>query len=152
MNAQKQKGFTIIEVVLVLAIAALIFLMVFIALPALQANQRDTQRKADASLAASAITNYTSGERKNFTSTTTASALQKYLNSGELGYYEEAGLQVAAIGATPTADQILAYPKARCNGSVADDKNADGSPANDRTAAVVVLLDNGQNTYCVDAS
>ncbi|OYX35483.1 hypothetical protein B7Z00_05080, partial [Candidatus Saccharibacteria bacterium 32-50-10] len=31
----KQKGFTIIEVVLVLAIAALIFLMVFIALPAL---------------------------------------------------------------------------------------------------------------------
>lgn len=30
----KDRGFTIIEVVLVLAIAALIFLMVFIALPA----------------------------------------------------------------------------------------------------------------------
>lgn len=41
------KGFTIIEVVLVLAIAGLIFLMVFIALPALQRNQRDTQRKND---------------------------------------------------------------------------------------------------------
>ncbi len=41
----KEKGFTIIEVVLVLAIAALIFLMVFIALPALQRNQRDTARK-----------------------------------------------------------------------------------------------------------
>lgn len=39
------KGFTIIEVVLVLAIAGLIFLMVFIALPALQRSQRDTQRK-----------------------------------------------------------------------------------------------------------
>ena len=38
----KDRGFTIIEVVLVLAIAALIFLMVFIALPALQASQRDT--------------------------------------------------------------------------------------------------------------
>lgn len=38
-------GFTIIEVVLVLAIAGLIFLMVFIALPALQRNQRDAQRK-----------------------------------------------------------------------------------------------------------
>ena len=35
------KGLTIIEVVLVLAIAGLIFLMVFIALPALQRNQRD---------------------------------------------------------------------------------------------------------------
>lgn len=41
----KQAGFTIIEVVLVLAIAGLIFLMVFIALPALQRSQRDMQRK-----------------------------------------------------------------------------------------------------------
>ena len=39
--------FTIIEVVLVLAIAGLIFLMVFLALPALQRSQRDTQRKND---------------------------------------------------------------------------------------------------------
>ncbi|MCL2869540.1 prepilin-type N-terminal cleavage/methylation domain-containing protein, partial [Candidatus Saccharibacteria bacterium] len=34
-----RQGFTIIEVVLVLAIAGLIFLMVFIALPALQRSQ-----------------------------------------------------------------------------------------------------------------
>ena len=39
-----KKGFTIIEVVLVLAIGGLIFLMVFIALPALQRSQRDAQR------------------------------------------------------------------------------------------------------------
>lgn len=46
MNKHKlNKGFTIIEVVLVLAIAGLIFLAVFLALPALQRNQRDTQRK-----------------------------------------------------------------------------------------------------------
>lgn len=38
-------GFTIIEVVLVLAIAGLIFLMVFLALPALQRSQRDSQRQ-----------------------------------------------------------------------------------------------------------
>ncbi len=38
-------GFTIIEVVLVLAIAGLIFLMVLIALPSLQRSQRDTQRR-----------------------------------------------------------------------------------------------------------
>ena len=47
-NRTSQKNaFTIIEVVLVLAIAGLIFLMVFIALPALQRNQRDAQRKND---------------------------------------------------------------------------------------------------------
>lgn len=49
MVTRKQHGFTIIEVVLVLAIAGLIFLMVFIALPALQKSQRDTQRRQDLS-------------------------------------------------------------------------------------------------------
>lgn len=64
MNVQrKEKGFTIIEVVLVLAIAGLIFLMVFIALPALQRNQRDTQRKQDMSRLITALTSYTSSNR-----------------------------------------------------------------------------------------
>lgn len=39
-------GFTIIEVVLVLAIAGLIFLMVFLAYPALRRSQQDTQRQS----------------------------------------------------------------------------------------------------------
>lgn len=39
------KGFTIIEVSLVLAIGGLILLMVFIALPGLRVSQRDTQRR-----------------------------------------------------------------------------------------------------------
>ena len=49
------EGFTIIEVVLVLAIAGLIFLMVFLALPALQRAQRDTQRKQTISRIAAAL-------------------------------------------------------------------------------------------------
>ena len=57
------KAFTIIEVVLVLAIAGLIFLMVFIALPALQRNQRDTQRKNDMSRLKTAIDNYKSNNK-----------------------------------------------------------------------------------------
>lgn len=44
-SSSHKPAFTIIEVVLVLAIAGLIFLMVFIALPALQRSQRDAQRK-----------------------------------------------------------------------------------------------------------
>lgn len=49
-STQKRNGFTIIEVVLVLAIAGIIFLMVFVALPSLQRTQRDTQRKNNLSL------------------------------------------------------------------------------------------------------
>ena len=41
----KLEGFTIIEVALVLAIAGLIFLMVFVALPGLRASQRDAERR-----------------------------------------------------------------------------------------------------------
>ena len=74
MNVQqknKEKGFTIIEVVLVLAIAGLIFLMVFIALPALQRNQRDTQRKNDLSRVQTAIQNYQSNNRNKVPQDTT---------------------------------------------------------------------------------
>ena len=65
INKNNKKGFTIIEVVLVLAIAGLIFLMVFLALPALQRSQRDTQRKNDASRLRAAVTSYTSSNRGN---------------------------------------------------------------------------------------
>ena len=56
--AKSKKGFTIIEVVLVLAIAGLIFLMVFIALPALQRSQRNTQREDDISRMLTAANDY----------------------------------------------------------------------------------------------
>ena len=58
MKKTKIKGFTIIEVVLVLAIAGLIFLMVFIALPALQRSQRNTRRREDMARIMSEVTNY----------------------------------------------------------------------------------------------
>lgn len=84
MNVQqknKEKGFTIIEVVLVLAIAGLIFLMVFIALPALQRNQRDTQRKNDLSRAQTAINNYQSNNRGALPNNWSTFATQ-YLRAG----------------------------------------------------------------------
>ena len=49
------KGFTIIEVLIVLAIAGLIMLIVFLAVPALQRNSRNTQRSNDAARGAGAI-------------------------------------------------------------------------------------------------
>lgn len=57
-NRNRQSGFTIIEVVLVLAIAGLIFLIVFLALPQLQKSRRDTQRKSDAGRMLSALETY----------------------------------------------------------------------------------------------
>ncbi len=69
-GAKKRKGFTIIEVVLVLGIAGLIFLMVFVALPALQRNSRDARRRDDMITFADAFKKYQSNNRG--TSPTTA--------------------------------------------------------------------------------
>ena len=63
MTNKNKKGFTIIEVVLVLAIAGLIFLMVFIALPALQRSQRNTQREDDLARIITAVNNYQSNNQ-----------------------------------------------------------------------------------------
>lgn len=57
---RKQEGFTIIEVLIVLAIAGLIMVIVFLAVPALQRNSKNTQRKNDVSALATAIANFTS--------------------------------------------------------------------------------------------
>lgn len=62
-SMQKEKGFTIIEVVLVLAIAGLIFLIVFLAVPALQRSQRDQQRKSDVGRVIAAVQDWKSNHR-----------------------------------------------------------------------------------------
>ena len=57
-TAVKGQGFTIIEVMIVLAIAGLILLIVFLAVPALQRNARNTQRKEDAAALLAAVNEY----------------------------------------------------------------------------------------------
>ncbi|MBP5656312.1 type II secretion system protein [Candidatus Saccharibacteria bacterium] len=57
---RNKKGFTILEVVLVLAIAGLIFVMVFIAMPALRRNQRDQVRVRNISTIISLMDQYRS--------------------------------------------------------------------------------------------
>lgn len=61
IKAEKSaKGFTIIEVMIVLAIAGLIILIVFLAVPALQRNSRNTALKNDASAVSSAVAEFKS--------------------------------------------------------------------------------------------
>ena len=63
LNLKHKQGFTIIEIVLVLAIAGLIFLMVFIALPALQRSQRNQQYKRNVSMGVAMLQRYKANNR-----------------------------------------------------------------------------------------
>ena len=114
MNRQhKEKGFTIIEVVLVLAIAGLIFLMVFIALPALQRGQRDNGRKNDVSTVASAINSYASNNRGD-TTTMTSAKLQSYID--KLGQYANTDVTVQSTQpGTLGKNAIIVVVGMKCN-------------------------------------
>jgi prepilin-type N-terminal cleavage/methylation domain-containing protein len=57
---KKSQGFTIIEVLIVLAIAGLIMLIVFLAVPALQRNSRNTAIRNDAGNILAAVGEYVS--------------------------------------------------------------------------------------------
>ncbi len=135
-------GFTIIEVVLVLAIAGLIFLMVFVALPALQRSQRDTQRRQDLSRAITAVQNYQTNNQGNIP-TFDSTFINNYLKAGNDTFQDPAGTAyvfynktsggtagIGACGVTSgncnvqapsnfNAGYIVAVKNATCNGEKA---------------------------------
>ena len=151
MNTTNKRGFTIIEVVLVLAIAALIFLMIFVAWPALQKSQRDTARKDDAAVVASAIGSYKSNSSGSASGLTTTN-LRTYVD--KLSQYDKTSISefevVNAPGTTgsSSAAKLTVYRASKCNTS----GQATATGGTSRTAAIVVQLETpaGQ-AYCVDA-
>ena len=57
-SPRQQRGFTIIEVMIVLAIAGLIFGIIFLAVPALNRNKRNMARKSDVARLISLVEEY----------------------------------------------------------------------------------------------
>lgn len=155
------KGFTIIEVVLVLAIAGLIFLMVFIALPALQSGQRDTARKSDVSNVASAVTSYANNNRGKFPDT---AALNTQLgatgSAGDMTYTSlSTNTTDVVVSTSASAGSVSGIEDAKIivlKGVKCDTVGADGKVevANGTTRQFVVVtqLEGGNNTgYCLDS-
>ncbi|MFO0881872.1 MAG: type II secretion system protein [Candidatus Saccharimonadales bacterium] len=82
LKKTNNKGFTIIEVLIVLAIAGLIMLVVFLAVPALQRNSRNNGRQNDASRVAAAVSDWTANNQgKVFTAGTSDANLTAVSNS-----------------------------------------------------------------------
>lgn len=81
---RKSEGFTIIEVLIVLAIAGLIMLIVFLAVPALQRNQRNNARNSDASKIAAAVTECLANRNGSTATSGNGCAVVANLNTGGL--------------------------------------------------------------------
>jgi len=160
-------GFTIIEVVLVLAIAGLIFLMVFIALPALQRNQRDSQRKNDMGRLSTAIVSYTNANRGALPTPASSATYQtfvtNYLAVGGDTFIDPSGAtatQGAArttyvMSVNTTASLTAVYSDATQNtiyvspGFTCDAASTDVKAAGSRKVAFRMPLEGG-GYYCVN--
>lgn len=159
------KGFTIIEVVLVLAIAGLIMVMVFSALPALQRGQRDTARKNDASSVASSITTYTSNNRGSFPPPNTYNDENSTGTfdppSGFGGYLSNLSQQTVTVAVksaltstttvSPVDGEVWIISKSKCGTSGTTNQTLDlGSTP--RQFTVVTKLESGGGAYfCQDS-
>lgn len=135
LSKLKQKhqegGFTIIEVMIVLAIAGLIMVVVFLAVPALQRSSRNQARKADVTNMLGAVGEYVS----NNAGTLPASAAfsTAFANTATLSYYTTAAnvqwnnSAAARTGAVPTntnLDSVTVYNYLKCSGNNATFANA----------------------------
>src|SRR5436309_381027 len=100
LKKSNNEGFTIIEVMIVLAIAGLILLIVFLAVPALQRNSRNTQRKTDVGRIGSGATTVVSNNNGTMSALDT-SALQTEVGSN-LSYYDD-----SSAAAKVTANAVL---------------------------------------------
>ena len=152
----KERGFTIIEVVLVLAIAGLIFLMVFIALPALQRNQRDTQRKNDIGRVLTALQSYQSNNRGSIPTSWSSQLITPYLRLDGDTFTDPSGINynlwprtvadgkpTQRINGAGDNSIIFYYLNSKCDGE--NIVAADGA----NKVAFAALLEGG-GIYCVN--
>ena len=147
LQKRKDSGFTIVEVMLVLAIGGLIILIVFLAVPALQRNSRNTQRNNDVSLIGAAIGECLSNRNgqatacDTYTSPATTGELNAYIDATKLRQLTTIGVSATAPAAAPTPDFAtvnIAF------GRKCDPTGATATAAG-ATARQVALLFNSEN-------
>jgi prepilin-type N-terminal cleavage/methylation domain-containing protein len=116
----KETGFTIIEVMMVLAIAGMIMLIIFLAIPALQRSSRNNQRKQDVSAVLGAVTQYMLNNSGTFPGDEASVVLAK----AKINYYDNNGsdIKIIAIPSRGTAgsnntsiDQLSIYNRSKCD-------------------------------------
>jgi prepilin-type N-terminal cleavage/methylation domain-containing protein len=164
-DAYKQKreqGFTIIEVLIVLAIAALILLIVFLAVPALQRNSRNTSRRADVSNMLASINEYASNNNGQTPASIDATGLTTIkwgaaastqsetkvnyytkgagTSAGDVDYHTTTPAGTTSLTNDAAHDYVAIYIGGQCNGTSIQ-------PGGARAVAALYLIENGSNAW-----
>lgn len=154
---KNRNGFTVIEVTLVLAIAGLIFMMVFVALPQLQRQQRDSRRRDDILIFMETLKKFQSNNRGALPTNWNSEFYSKYFGDDfedPDGTKYQLSVKKCNSGADVTCknlpnlkamDHVLhVFVQATCKGS-----DSVVGTSNPRTAAVLYRLE-GSGVYCAN--
>lgn len=162
LRQRKQEGFTIIEVLIVLAIAGLIMLVVFMAVPALNRSSHNTQRKNDVSSFLGAVQEYTNNN--GGTGPLSQADVTTVVGNFKPGFFAAANFYYTATppavpanigsgagnGSTVTTENVILVKGAKCTTATAIPTTT-GATA--RNYAVVFSVEGGsKNVYqCQDS-
>jgi prepilin-type N-terminal cleavage/methylation domain-containing protein len=158
LNLKKRnQGFTIVETLIVLAIAGLIILIVLLAVPALQRSSRNTNIKSDAEAIAGAISEYEGNNGGG--APALANGAGPAYTIGAAGTTQatakiQGATTVTVLSAAPTyanaqtAGTISVWPAHQCNGNPSPRATAIWFPV-ETSAGVSTFGQNNNN--CIDS-
>lgn len=144
---RKESGFTIVEVMIVLAIAGLVILVVFLAVPALQRNARNTERTSDSSLVGAAVNECLANRNGQVAACDTAGEVTAYVDTTKLRQLTTVGVSTTA----PTATNFTTINVALGRKCDATGAAATATGANARSIALLYNTENsagGAVTVC----
>ncbi len=153
-KSKREEGFTIIEVLIVLAIAGLIILIVFLAVPALQRNSRNTQRRNDVQAALGSFQEYMNNQNGALPTTPAVGVA-----NAKLGFYQATdftgSLTRTAINTSvaPNATGVIIDNFSKCPTTVSPTGNvtmATAATARNVTAVFQVETTGGVQNQCLD--
>lgn len=160
LTKERSSGFTIIEVMIVLAIAGLIMVIVFIAVPQLQRQQRNNARKNVINRVVTEVNNYASNNSGNVP-TANNNATTGYVGPGG-GFYTRYIAGNAAQFNDPSTGAIMTFSAWTSDAAVSGGNNStawyatgrvcngESSQAGGARNFVVMNKLEGNAIYCVD--
>lgn len=142
-SSKRNQGFTIIEVLIVLAIAGLILLIVFLAVPALQRNSRNTQRKNDVAAVLGAVNEWSNNNNGKVPKDD--AELKIALKNANLGPYDnKVDFDKAPADNPDNTDKMTLVVEASCDAN----GNAKGGSSREIVALYTVETGGGKQPIC----
>lgn len=144
-------GFTVVELLIVLAIAGVILMLVIMAFPALARNDRNTRRKQDVAAILEAVSRWELTNSANYPVTGT----DNFLQYSKLHFYDIGSVNAAirtpgagSIGANTALDTVRVYNRAACDPASSGGATGAGAGYNDVVALYAIETTTSTSSKC----